>query len=151
MKSPKLFNGIPNKREFLARAIGRLGGARAVGAPVAAWRPGLVVLTYHRIAEPGAEPFYDPVISATPESFRAQIEWLRSHARILTLDELVTWVDTGSSRREPVAVVTFDDGYRDNFDVAVPILRRATCRRRFSYRPGSSTRPGSPGGTTSPT
>jgi peptidoglycan/xylan/chitin deacetylase (PgdA/CDA1 family) len=131
VKSPKLFHGIPNKREFLARAFGRLGVLGLLERAVAAWRPGLVVLTYHRIAEPGAEPFYDPVISATPESFQAQIEWLRSHVRILTLDELVTWFDTGSSGREPVAMVTFDDGYRDNFDVAVPILRAGNVPATF--------------------
>jgi peptidoglycan/xylan/chitin deacetylase (PgdA/CDA1 family) len=123
VKSTKLFHSIPNKREFLARAFGRLGILGLMERVSATWRPELVVLTYHRIAEPGAGPFYDPVISATPESFRAQIEWLRNHVRILTLDELVAWVETGSSGRELVAVVTFDDGYRDNFEVAVPILR----------------------------
>jgi peptidoglycan/xylan/chitin deacetylase (PgdA/CDA1 family) len=131
LKSTKWFRGIPNKRDFLARAFGRLGVLGLLEQAVAAWRPGLVVLTYHRIAEPGAEPFYDPVISATPESFRAQIEWLRNHVRILTLDELVTWVETGSPGRELVALVTFDDGYRDNFDVAVPILRAGNVPATF--------------------
>jgi peptidoglycan/xylan/chitin deacetylase (PgdA/CDA1 family) len=131
LKSTKLFHGIPNKREFLARAFGRLGVLGLLEHAVAAWRPGLVVLTYHRIAEPGAGLFYDPVISATPESFRAQIDWLRNHVRILTLDELVTWVETGSPGRELVALVTFDDGYRDNFDVAVPILRAGNVPATF--------------------
>ncbi len=131
LKSTKLFHGIPNKREFLARAFGRLGILGLMERVSATWRPGLVVLTYHRIAEPGAGPFYDPVISATPESFRAQIDWLRNHVRILTLDELVTWVETGSPGRELVALITFDDGYRDNFDVAVPILRHANVPATF--------------------
>jgi peptidoglycan/xylan/chitin deacetylase (PgdA/CDA1 family) len=131
VKSTNLFRGIPNKRDFLARTFGRLGILGLMERVSATWRPGLVVLTYHRIAEPGAGPFYDPVISATPESFRAQIEWLRNHVRILTLDELVRWVETGSPGREPVALVTFDDGYRDNFDVAVPILRAGNVPATF--------------------
>jgi len=131
VKSTKLFRGIPNKREFLAQAFGRLGILGLMERVSATWRPGLVVLTYHRIAEPGAGPFYDPVISATPESFRAQIDWLRTHVRILTLDELVAWVETGSPARELVALVTFDDGYRDNFDVAVPILRAGNVPATF--------------------
>ena len=69
--------------------------------------------------------------SATPESFRAHIEWLRNHVRILTLDELVTWAETGLPGRELVALVTFDDGYRDNFDVAVPILRAGNVPATF--------------------
>ena len=47
-------------------------GAVGLTRIAAACRPALLVLTYHRIAEPGIDRFYDPVISATPESFRAR-------------------------------------------------------------------------------
>ncbi len=42
---------------------------------------------------------------------------------MLSLPELMAMQESGSPWREPVALVTFDDGYRDNFEVAVPILR----------------------------
>jgi len=113
---------MKNKRELLARTFGRLGLLGLLERATAATRPGLVVLTYHRIAEPGADPFYAPVISATPESFRAQIDWLRRHVRVLALPELLAMRESGSPWREPAALIAFDDGYRDNFDVAVPIL-----------------------------
>jgi peptidoglycan/xylan/chitin deacetylase (PgdA/CDA1 family) len=119
----KILRGIPNKREFLARGFGRLGLLGLLERRAASARPGLVVLTYHRIAEPGDDPFYDPVISATPEAFRAQVAWLRRQVRILALDELLAMLESGAPWREPVALITFDDGYRDNFEVAVPILR----------------------------
>jgi peptidoglycan/xylan/chitin deacetylase (PgdA/CDA1 family) len=112
-----------NKRRFLARVLGRLGVLGLLERMTAAARPGLIVLTYHRIAEADGDLFYDPVISATPESFRAQVEWLRSRLRILSLPELIARIESGSPWREPAALVTFDDGYRDNFEVAVPILR----------------------------
>ena len=117
-----MFRIIPNKREFLARAFGRLGVLGLLEQMIARRRPVVVVLTYHRIAEPGADLFYDPVISATPESFRAQVEWLHNRVRLLTLDELIDQVESGSPWREPAMLLTFDDGYRDNFDLAVPIL-----------------------------
>src|SRR5438045_3267414 len=120
-----------NKREFLARVFGRLGVLGLLERVGATARPGLVVLTYHRIAEPGANPFYDPVISATPESFCAQIEWLRGRVRILTLPELLAQLESGSPWREPAALLTFDDGYRDNFEVAVPILRERNVPATF--------------------
>jgi peptidoglycan/xylan/chitin deacetylase (PgdA/CDA1 family) len=114
---------MKNKRALLARAFERTGLLGLLERIASATRPGLIVLTYHRIAEPGADLFYDPVISATPESFRAQIDWLRRRLRVLSLLELLAMQETGSPWREPAALVTFDDGYRDNFEVAVPILR----------------------------
>ena len=65
-----IFRTIPNKREFLARAFGKLGVLDLLEQTIARRRPGLVVLTYHRIAEPEIDMFYSPVISATPESLR---------------------------------------------------------------------------------
>lgn len=111
-----------NKREYLARIFGRIGLLRMMER-LGASRPGLVVLTYHRIAEPGADPFYDPVISATPCSFRAQVDWLARGPRVVALDEAIERLTSNRPWHEPAVLVTFDDGYRDNFDVAAPILR----------------------------
>ena len=131
VKSTKLFRCIPNKREFLARALGRMGVLGLLERAAATWRPALVVLTYHRIAESHADQFYDPVISATPESFRAQVEWLHNRFRLLTLHELVAQVQSGIPWRGPMVLLTFDDGYRDNFDVAGPILRELNIPATF--------------------
>jgi peptidoglycan/xylan/chitin deacetylase (PgdA/CDA1 family) len=114
---------MQNKREFLARVFGRLGVLRLLEKVAAVTRPGLIVLTYHRIARPGTDSFYDPVISATPEAFRAQLDWLERRARVLTLPQLVERLTSNSGWGEPSALITFDDGYRDNFEVAIPILR----------------------------
>ena len=55
---------------------------------IARRRPGLVVLTHHRIAEPETDSFYSPVISATPDALRAQVTWLNDRVRMITLNEL---------------------------------------------------------------
>ena len=70
----RLLDRITNKRELLARAFGSLGFIGLL-EQIALRRPALVVLTYHRIAVPGnaSNPYYDPVISATPDAFEAQI------------------------------------------------------------------------------
>ena len=126
-----IFRRIPNKREFLARAFGKAGVLDLLEQTIARRRPGLIVLTYHRIAELEMDPFYDPVISATPESFRTQIQWLHSRMRIITLDELINQVVGGLSWREPVMLLTFDDGYRDNFEFAAPLLREQNIPATF--------------------
>jgi peptidoglycan/xylan/chitin deacetylase (PgdA/CDA1 family) len=131
VKLISILRGVPNKREFLARAFGRLGLLSLLERIIARRRPGLVVLTYHRIAESRADLFYDPVISATPEAFRAQIEWISNHVRLLTLDQLVAQVKSGTPWHEPSLLLTFDDGYRDNFHQAVPILRERSAPATF--------------------
>ena len=122
LKVTTLFRGISNKREYLARILGRIGIIGLLERVVMAG-PALVVLTYHRIAEARLDRFYDPIISTTPNSFRAQINWLRNRTQILTLKELDARIQNGEPWKELSAFITFDDGYRDNFDVAVPILR----------------------------
>jgi peptidoglycan/xylan/chitin deacetylase (PgdA/CDA1 family) len=118
-----LFRGISNKREYLARGLKRTGAIGLLERAAVLRPPALLVLTYHRIAPPESDWFYNPIISATPESFRAQIKWLHNHVRILSLEELLVRIEEGAPWHEPAAFLTFDDGYRDNFDAAVPILR----------------------------
>jgi peptidoglycan/xylan/chitin deacetylase (PgdA/CDA1 family) len=119
-----LLHGIPNKRASIAKTMRWTGITALLERASSALPAKLIVLTYHRIAEPSANPFYDPVISTTAESFHDQVEWLKRRFRLITLDELIAQLNAGSAWREPSLLVTFDDGYRDNFDVAVPILRK---------------------------
>jgi peptidoglycan/xylan/chitin deacetylase (PgdA/CDA1 family) len=64
------------------------------------------------------------VISASPEAFRDQVRFLRERFSIVRLEEIVglARVPLGS-RAKLAALITFDDGYRDNFETALPILR----------------------------
>ena len=125
-----MLDRIPNKREFLARSLGALGVFRLLERISTRRWPALVVLTYHRIGSPGikSNPYYDPVISATPEAFRDQLRFLRERFSMVRLEE-IAGLDQASlgSRAKPAALVTFDDGYRDNFETALPILRGARC------------------------
>jgi len=56
-------------------------------------------------------------------SFRTQIEYLKKHFEIISLSEAIERMRNGEIKR-PTAVITFDDGYQNNFDVAFPILLR---------------------------
>jgi len=116
----RFWDAVANKRAFLARVMGATGLARGLEAIRDAGGRSAVVLTYHRIAEPGASnPYYDRVVSASPAAFRAQMEMLARRFRVVTPEDLLA-PDDGD--RRPRAVVTFDDGYRDNHDAALPIL-----------------------------
>lgn len=112
-----------NKRAFLAARLENLGLVRLLE-----WSgrgPGLAVLCYHRLGDPESDPFYQPLISATPEAFEATLRLLGRRYRPIGLDDLVErWDGTRFRLDGPTLLVSFDDGYRDNLDLAVPILQR---------------------------
>src|SRR5437879_3211705 len=98
---------IHNKRELLARQLGGLGLLGLLER--LARRPCLLVPTYHRIGTPDSNPFYDPVYSASPEGFEAQVRYLQKRFRLISLDELLAVAGRGICFREPTALITFDD------------------------------------------
>ena len=77
-----------------------------------------LVLCYHRVND-DAHPFF----TGTPVAlFRKQMEALRRHFTVLPLTELGERARLRDLPRNGVAV-TFDDGYRDNYQNALPVLR----------------------------
>jgi len=78
--------------------------------------PGTIVLMYHRVG-PSPAPFD----TLDVEIFRAQMQWLSRHCRLLHPDELQAGA-ARSSRGKPKVLVTFDDGYRNTAEYAYPIL-----------------------------
>ena len=79
-------------------------------------RTGVIVLMYHRITR-GKEPF--PGLDLA--RFRAQMQWIKRHGLVIAPEELLDYARAGRRTRPPV-LVTFDDGYRDYYDNAYPIL-----------------------------
>jgi len=83
-------------------------------------REGIVVLMYHRVND--ALPANDLV---TPvELFRSQMRYLKEHCEVMGVEKLLDdrRKEKNKNRRLKV-VITFDDGYRDNYLNAFPILK----------------------------
>jgi peptidoglycan/xylan/chitin deacetylase (PgdA/CDA1 family) len=80
----------------------------------------LSILLFHRVH---ARP--DPLFEGEPDAarFDAICRWLARWFRVLPLDEAVTRL---AERRLPAraACITFDDGYADNHEQALPVLQR---------------------------
>jgi peptidoglycan/xylan/chitin deacetylase (PgdA/CDA1 family) len=81
------------------------------------------VLMYHRVLPAGADTFSSDSICVTPEAFARQMAFLRRHFRVLSVAELAEHLEHGTALPSRSCVVTFDDGWRDNFEHALPILR----------------------------
>ena len=95
--------------------------------------PGRVsVLCHHRIH--GAGPENDDLrrlCSATPEELDRQMEVVSRHFRAITLSELSRLLERPQELPPNLMAVTFDDGYRDNYEVAAPIMARYGVRGTF--------------------
>ncbi|HKU15950.1 MAG TPA: polysaccharide deacetylase family protein [Steroidobacteraceae bacterium] len=79
----------------------------------------LLIFTFHRVL---AEP--DPLLPDEPDArfFAQQMDWVRDYCCVLPLPEAVRRLADGSLP-ERAACITFDDGYANNYDVALPILK----------------------------
>ncbi len=87
-------------------------------------RPALTILNYHRVMDPEQVAGLDSrMISASPSGFEWQMAYLQQHFDLLTPEEIALRLTHGHDLPSNAALVTFDDGYRDNFDVAYPILQ----------------------------
>lgn len=109
------------KRDVLRSALARTGGLRFLESfPL--WS-GLLTFNYHRIGQPDGSPLDHALWSATAEEFDRQMRHLKRNFDVIGLCELQRALSEIGSRRSRFAMVTFDDGYRDNFEVAFPILK----------------------------
>ena len=84
----------------------------------------LRVLTYHRVAELDNHFKLDPhQISATPEIFNKQMDFLSRHYSVVAIEDVMKAVEHDIRLPRKAVLITFDDAYSDIKDTAWPILR----------------------------
>jgi peptidoglycan/xylan/chitin deacetylase (PgdA/CDA1 family) len=127
-----LKRGLSFDRASVAAALDRAGVLRlalSLRHIVSRWIP---VLTYHRVAQPtDAWVFDEGVVDVTPAKFDRQMAFVRRWFRPVGIRDLLA--HASGRRRLPsrALLITFDDGYRDNHDVALPILVQHGIRATF--------------------
>ena len=78
------------------------------------------VLMYHHV-----NPHNGDMVTVTPKTFERQMEYLnRAGYKTLTLDELLSYINGDLILQDKAVVVTFDDGWLDNYIYAFPILKK---------------------------
>lgn len=65
-----------------------------------------------------------PSMLISQAMFERHVESIGTHFRFVSLDEIGERASSGRPFTEPVAAITFDDGYRDVYENAFPYLRR---------------------------
>ena len=97
-------------------------------------RNSLLVINYHRVGDAALTPYDPGIFSAAAGEFRAQMEFVARHLAPVTLAESLDYLENPERRDASGrcrALVTFDDGYLDNFEVAFPILRQVGLQAVF--------------------
>lgn len=78
----------------------------------------IFILMYHRV-----NSYRKNELSVTPAQFRNQLDWLKARGfRHMRMTELESGLITKADNR-PRLILTFDDGYEDNYVNALPILK----------------------------
>ena len=111
-----------------ARAIERSGLGRLL-RQTKTWR-GLLVLNYHRLARQAADVLDQGVWSSTPEQFDEQVAFLEQQGDLIDPADLTADLVSPAARSRNI-MLTFDDGYRDNYTLALPVLEAHGARAVF--------------------
>lgn len=86
-------------------------------------RPSLRVLIYYKFnTRPGN------TLTTPPDVFRRQLDFLQRHYALVTPETVLRTITSGTPFPERAVLLTFDDGYRDVYDVAYPMLRSSGLR-----------------------
>jgi peptidoglycan/xylan/chitin deacetylase (PgdA/CDA1 family) len=90
------------------------------------FQPKAVVLCYHRIAEVAIDPWE---IAVSPGNFRQHLQVLKKY-KLFTASQLIERLQNQSLKKGMVCI-SFDDGYRDNYVIAKPLLQQYMCPSTF--------------------
>lgn len=93
--------------------------AHSLSALIRPNRVGLLVVTYHRVT---ANPDYGDPLKVSVSVFEEQIRFLRENFRVITTSDLAAQLGEENHRLNGACLITFDDGWRDNYIHAFPIL-----------------------------
>lgn len=85
--------------------------------------PSLRVLIYYKVnAIPGN------TLSVPLQAFIRQLHFLKNHFTVMTPEDLVRVMTSGQTLPDHAVLLTFDDGYRDVYDEAYPVLKELGLR-----------------------
>jgi peptidoglycan/xylan/chitin deacetylase (PgdA/CDA1 family) len=119
------------------RLISVLDGMGALELAMAARKfvrlPYLPIVTYHRLGNPkvNARDLDETVVDATKEGFERQVALFMKRFTLLSAEDLrLHFLEQRPLPKNP-ALITFDDGYRECHDIALPVLKRAGAKAIF--------------------
>ena len=83
----------------------------------------LMIFMYHAVVRSPIEVYDWCFIDEY--SFRSQVKYLKKHFEVISLSEAVERLGNGKIY-QPTTVITFDDGFQNNYDIVLVLLVNST-------------------------
>ena len=80
-----------------------------------------IILMYHRVADELPKVKHDPHLFVKSDTFEMHINEISKYFTIVTLDEMLN----NAQNNKRLCVLTFDDGWLDNYETAYPIIQKS--------------------------
>jgi len=84
---------------------------------------GVYCFNYHRIGDSRSTSYDSDIYSCDNEVFESHIEFYKNNYDLISVDDLEKIIDTEEASKNRLALITFDDGYIDNYTNAYQILK----------------------------
>jgi glycosyltransferase involved in cell wall biosynthesis len=111
-------NSLPEQKKILIRLLKKKRSLSS-GSPFSITP--IHILLFHRI-NPTSDPLWNPI---NPGSFEKIVAFIKKRYDIISLEEHFQIPQTNN--KKPLCAITFDDGYKDYIDYALPILSKYKC------------------------
>lgn len=119
-----LFMALAGTLAYLGSSQSPSAGASALVPVVADSRETvqLPVLMYHSITDVSSSVSEYTILKDT---FEEDLKWLGDHGfTSITLQQLINYAENGSALPDKPVLITFDDGYANNYAFALPLLQK---------------------------
>lgn len=84
-----------------------------------------VIINYHRFfRDLDGVIDIEPTVTHLVSDFEKELKFLKRYFDVVSLDEVVAVLRAGKAFTRPTIAITIDDGFRDNFELAFPLLKR---------------------------
>jgi peptidoglycan/xylan/chitin deacetylase (PgdA/CDA1 family) len=118
-------NRVPPREHLRAAYAELLARTGSLGRATRSLRQRALVLMYHRVLNDAAVPDdIDPGMYVTHSTFERHLEHLSANHDVVGFDAFRRWLLGETTFPRIPCVITFDDGWADNYTEAFPLLRR---------------------------
>ncbi len=108
-------------RQYLVKTLSMVGGINY------AWKKlphGIYTFNYHRIGNAKKAVFDRAIFSCSSEAFEKHLQEIKDNFTVINTFQLAEMIAKNIKLTKRYAIITFDDGYVDNYLAALPLLKK---------------------------